>query len=159
MVFNYHSICTLCLIFSYSYDSKKETGYVGLINQGPTSYMNTLLQLLYFISYFRKVDFLYNYIINNFLNQTTNCISSLIFIYKLQAIYKIPTENDKPRESVPLALQRIFYNLQVSDMPVGTMELIKSFEWDSWDCLMQHDLQEFNRVLQNNLEAKMKVIL
>jgi ubiquitin carboxyl-terminal hydrolase 7 len=39
----------------WSYDSKKETGYVGLKNQGATCYMNSLLQTLYHIPYFRKV--------------------------------------------------------------------------------------------------------
>ena len=40
----------------WSHDSKKETGYVGLKNQGATCYMNSLLQTLYHISYFRKVS-------------------------------------------------------------------------------------------------------
>jgi len=39
----------------WSHDSKKETGYVGLKNQGATCYMNSLLQTLYHIPYFRKV--------------------------------------------------------------------------------------------------------
>lgn len=38
------------------YDSKKETGFVGLKNQGATCYMNSLLQTLYHIPYFRKVS-------------------------------------------------------------------------------------------------------
>ncbi|KAJ3218779.1 hypothetical protein HDU67_004027 [Dinochytrium kinnereticum] len=109
-----------------NYDSKKETGYVGLKNQGATCYMNSLLQSLYFTTYFRK------------------------------ATYAIPTENDEPTKSIPLALQRVFYQLQHSDNPVGTIELTKSFGWDTLDSFMQHDVQEFNRVLQDNLESKMK---
>lgn len=40
-----------------NYDSKKETGYVGLKNQGATCYLNSLLQSLYFTNAFRKVLF------------------------------------------------------------------------------------------------------
>jgi ubiquitin carboxyl-terminal hydrolase 7 len=74
----------------------------------------------------------------------------------LQAVYQIPTDNDVPSESVALALQRVFYNLQTSDQPVGTNELTRSFGWKSLDSFMQHDVQEFNRVLQDKLEEKMK---
>jgi ubiquitin carboxyl-terminal hydrolase 7 len=74
-----------------------------------------------------------------------------------QAVYQIPTEDDNPAESVALALQRVFYHLQTSDAPVGTTELTKSFGWKSLDSFMQHDVQEFNRVLQDKLESKMKV--
>ncbi|CAO3672198.1 unnamed protein product [Umbelopsis vinacea] len=109
-----------------NYDSKKMTGYVGLKNQGATCYMNSLFQSLYCTNYFRKV------------------------------VYQIPTENDEPTKSVALALQRVFYNLQYQDSPVGTTELTKSFGWDSLEAFNQHDVQEFNRVLQDNLEVKMK---
>ncbi|KAI8347676.1 hypothetical protein BD560DRAFT_493139 [Blakeslea trispora] len=109
-----------------NYDSRKETGYVGIKNQGATCYMNSLLQSLYCTNMFRK------------------------------AVYQIPTEKDEPTKSVALALQRCFYNLQYSSEPVGTTELTKSFGWDSLDAFMQHDVQEFNRVLQDNLEEKMK---
>ncbi|KAH8146865.1 uncharacterized protein LAJ45_09239 [Morchella importuna] len=37
-----------------NYDSKKETGFVGLKNQGATCYLNSLLQSLYFTNSFRK---------------------------------------------------------------------------------------------------------
>ena len=39
----------------------------------------------------------------------------------------------------------------------GTTELTKSFGWTSLDSFLQHDVQEFNRVLQDKLESKMKV--
>ena len=35
--------------------TRKQTGFVGLKNQGATCYMNSLLQYLYHIRYFRKV--------------------------------------------------------------------------------------------------------
>ncbi|XP_028806102.1 ubiquitin carboxyl-terminal hydrolase 12 isoform X1 [Neltuma alba] len=111
----------------WTYDSKKETGYVGLKNQGATCYMNSLLQTLYHIPYFRK------------------------------AVYHMPTtENDMPSGSIPLALQSLFYKLQYSDTSVATKELTKSFGWDTYDSFMQHDVQELNRVLSEKLEDKMK---
>ncbi|CAN4114472.1 unnamed protein product [Withania somnifera] len=111
----------------WSHDSKKETGCVGLKNQGATCYMNSLLQTLYHIPYFRK------------------------------AVYHMPTtENDNPSGSIPLALQSLFYKLQYSDTSVATKELTKSFGWDSYDSFMQHDVQELNRVLCEKLEDKMK---
>ena len=39
----------------------------------------------------------------------------------------------------------------------GTTELTKSFGWKGFDSFLQHDVQEFNRVLQDKLEEKMKV--
>ncbi|CAH1441856.1 unnamed protein product [Lactuca virosa] len=111
----------------WSYDSKKETGYVGLKNQGATCYMNSLLQTLYHIPYFRK------------------------------AVYHMPTtENDMPSGSIPLALQSLFYKLQYNETSVATKELTKSFGWDTYDSFLQHDVQELNRVLCEKLEDKMK---
>ncbi|KAK7792272.1 hypothetical protein R5R35_013305 [Gryllus longicercus] len=109
-----------------SWDSKKHTGYVGLKNQGATCYMNSLLQTLYFTNQLRK------------------------------AVYKMPTESDDSSKSVALALQRVFHELQFSDKPVGTKKLTKSFGWETLDSFMQHDVQEFLRVLLDKLESKMK---
>ncbi|GAA5896538.1 hypothetical protein JCM6882_005722 [Rhodosporidiobolus microsporus] len=109
----------------HNYDSKKETGHVGLKNQGATCYMNSLLQSLFLTNAFRE------------------------------AVYQIPTEEDTV-DTVPLALQRVFYNLQSSDQSVGTTELTKSFGWKGFDSFLQHDVQEFNRVLCDKLETKMK---
>lgn len=64
------------------------TGYVGLYNQGATCYMNSLFQSLYFTNYFRL------------------------------AVYQIPTVNDEPSDSIALALQRLFFNLQFCNYAV-----------------------------------------
>lgn len=92
------------LVNPQTYDSKKETGYVGCKNQGATCYMNSLLQSWYHLSYLR-------------------C-----------AVYNIPTEeNEIPTGSIPLALQRVFYALQSEKTPVDTKELTKAFGWDAID--------------------------
>lgn len=111
--------------------------------------MNSLLQSLYFTPYFRKV------------------------------VFQISTENDNPTESLPLALQKVFYHLMVDEVATGMFflyfsifinltliifcnyfidpqELINFFD-RSMDMFSQHDVQEFNRVLQSELESKMNV--
>ena len=76
----------------------------------------------------------------------------------LQAVYHMPTtESDNPSNSIPLALQSLFYKLQYSDATVATKDLTKSFGWDTYDSFMQHDVQELNRVLCEKLEDRMKV--
>lgn len=49
--------------------------------------------------------------------------------------------------------------LQFGDASVSTKDLTKSFGWDTMEGFMQHDVQELNRVLCDNLEEKMKVRL
>ena len=109
-----------------AWDSRKLTGYIGLKNQGATCYMNSLLQTLFFTNELRK------------------------------AVYLMPTESDDSTKSVSLALQRVFFELQYNDKPVGTKKLTKSFGWQTLDSFMQHDVQELCRVLLDNVELKMK---
>ncbi|VDK44633.1 unnamed protein product [Taenia asiatica] len=108
------------------WDSKKFTGFVGLKNQGATCYLNSVLQALYCTNALRK------------------------------AVFQMPTESDEMSTSVPLALQRTFFDLQCSDKAVGTEKLTRSFGWTTWDSFMQHDAQELCRVLLDNMECKMK---
>ncbi|KAK2601922.1 ubiquitin-specific protease ubp15 [Conoideocrella luteorostrata] len=109
-----------------NYDSKKETGYVGLKNQGATCYLNSLLQSLYFTNAFR------------------------------QAVYEIPTENDESMQNSAYTLQRLFYQLQTSDQAVGTNELTKSFGWETRHIFEQQDVQELSRKLMERMEERMK---
>ena len=51
----------------------------------------------------------------------------------------------------------LLLQLQFGDSSVSTKDLTKSFGWDTMDSFMQHDVQELNRVLCDNLEEKMKV--
>ncbi|KAL1956846.1 hypothetical protein VTO42DRAFT_6796 [Malbranchea cinnamomea] len=109
-----------------NYNSKKETGMVGLRNQGATCYLNSLLQSLYFTNAFRK------------------------------AVYQIPTEDDANRSNSAWTLQRLFNNLQTSEHAVSTQELTASFGWESRQIFEQQDVQELSRKLMERLEEKMK---
>lgn len=106
--------------------SRQNIGFVGLHNQGATCYMNSILQSLFLTNAFRK------------------------------ATLQIPTQGANPGDSIPLALQRIFYQLQFSDDPPNTNELTDSFGWDTYQAFTQHDVQEFLRALLDDLEGKMK---
>jgi ubiquitin carboxyl-terminal hydrolase 7 len=111
----------------FQYDSRQSTGFVGLKNQGATCYMNSLLQTLYNINYFR------------------------------QAVYHMPTTDEEAQKNIPLALQSLFYKMQFQQTSVSTKMLTKTFGWDNYESFMQHDVQELNRVLCEKLEDKMKV--
>ena len=119
------------------WNSKRNTGMVGLQNLGATCYLNALLQMLFYINKFRK------------------------------AVYDMPlplvspssgnSNNDQQQESsTTLALQSVFKNLQLSDSAVSTEELTHAFGWTSAQAFLQQDVQEMLRVLLDKLEEKMK---
>ena len=109
-----------------NYDSGKETGMVGLKNQGATCYMNSLLQFLWSLRSLRR------------------------------AVYAMPTEGEDKDRSVALALQRVFFRLQTEGKAVSTKELTGAFGWNTHESNVQQDVQELNRVLCDRLEEKMK---
>uniref|UniRef100_A0AAV1U0R9 ubiquitinyl hydrolase 1 n=1 Tax=Peronospora matthiolae TaxID=2874970 RepID=A0AAV1U0R9_9STRA len=119
---------TFCFILQdlHSYDSKEETGMVGLKNQGATCYLNSLLQTLFHLRAFR------------------------------QMVYETSTAQEDTNNSVSLALQRVFHRLQSQQKVVSTKELTRSFGWSAIDSFMQHDVQELYRILCDRLEEKMK---
>ena len=102
--------------------------FAGLLNQGATCYMNSLLQSLYHIPAFRSL------------------------IYQMDS--RNPDKTDD--QNVCLNLQRLFGMMQLYGQTCETCDLTKSFGWGDADAFMQHDVQEFCRVLLDNLEMKMK---
>uniref|UniRef100_A0A8C3A865 Ubiquitin carboxyl-terminal hydrolase 47 n=1 Tax=Cyclopterus lumpus TaxID=8103 RepID=A0A8C3A865_CYCLU len=117
---------------SYSYSSilnKSETGYVGLVNQAMTCYLNSLLQTLFMTPEFRNA--LYNWEFEE-------------------------TEED-PVTSIPHQLQRLFVLLQTTKKrAIETTDVTRSFGWDSSEAWQQHDVQELCRVMFDALEQKWK---
>ncbi|CAD2221960.1 Ubiquitin carboxyl-terminal hydrolase/ICP0-binding domain of Ubiquitin-specific protease 7, putative [Angomonas deanei] len=104
-------------------------GSVGIYNEGTTCYLNSLLQLMFHINYFRS------------------------------SVYRIPVENGKGEgEDVPVyqALQELFFQMQERKCPVRARRLTKAFGWGPEELLIQQDIQEMATLLRDNLEEKMK---
>ena len=122
------------ILMGSDYDTRKETGYIGLKNHGATCYLNGLLQSYFHIGKFREI------------------------------VYQMREEDSSgggespkgTRMSLPLALQSVFLRLESAESAVNTMELTRSFGWDSMDAFTQHDVQELARILCDKLEAKLK---
>ncbi|CAG8743930.1 16626_t:CDS:10, partial [Gigaspora margarita] len=99
------------------------TGRIGLKSQGINTFFNSVILSLYYIRYFRE------------------------------AVYIASKESDKPARSIASALQKVFYQLNVSAPSVDTTELTKFFGWNT---LSVSDVRKFIRILQDNLENDMK---
>ena len=87
--------------------------FKGLMNEGTTCYLNSVIQALFFIRPFQN------------------------------SVYKMPTitieiDPKKLEGSIPFCLQRIFYNLQLGNSSfVRTHELLQAFGWNSQDINQQ----------------------
>jgi len=101
-------------------------GYVGIVNEAMTCYMNSMLQTLNILGAFKK------------------------------AVFKVPTEKETYDSSISLSLQRLFYDLMHETNPITTDKLTKSFGWSYENLHVQHDVQEFNLKLADAMEKQMK---
>lgn len=117
--------------YNYSYSAaliKQDTGYVGLVNQAMTCYLNSLLQTLYMTPEFRNALYRWEF-----------------------------DKKEDPSKSIPNQLQKLFLQLQTSKRhAVETTELTRSFGWDSSEAWQQHDVQELCRVMFDALELKFR---
>lgn len=136
-------------INSDNYNTKKETGYIGLKNHGATCYMNGLLQTLFHVGEFRKIVFSIDCEAEQEMEKEQDGSIS-----KLPSSQTIDDEGKAP--SLIQALQNVFFKLHSSDQAVDCKELMRSFGWDNTDAFTQHDAQELNRILCDRLEEQMK---
>lgn len=96
------------------YADKSPTGFVGLVNQGATCYLNSFLQMLYMTPAYREAVF----------TDSRDADSGM----KQHAIVR--------------ELERLFGRLALTDMPATTTNgLTRSFGWMNEDIFRQQDVQ------------------
>eukprot|EP00301_Raphidiophrys_heterophryoidea_P026533 c9185_g1_i2.p1 GENE.c9185_g1_i2~~c9185_g1_i2.p1 ORF type:complete len:733 (-),score=158.52 c9185_g1_i2:1451-3649(-) len=140
--------------------SRRDTGYVGLKNQGATCYMNSLLQSYFHITKFRKLLYSMQTLPpQKVVDAGTEAVNdSRTSPPENRDGSTLPSSDSVGggKKNLCLALQRVFHNLQKSEVAVDTRDLTTSFGWDSYEAFQQHDVQELNSVLIDKLHEKAK---
>ena len=110
-------------------NTRSDTGYVGLINQAATCYLNSLIQTLF----------------------TTRELRQCLYNFRHDQKLHGPAER-----SIPLQLQRLFAKLQFGARPAtSTTELTRAFGWGKAQGAQQQDVQELCMVLFDALDRSL----
>ena len=114
------------------YNSKDSTGYVGLRTQSAGFYVNSLIQALYH----------------------TSALTQAVFGIPTEHKSKKSSKDAKTENTIVAALQDLFFNMRFAKKSPTVQPLIHSFGWEREDSLIQHDVQEFDRTLLENIAGK-----
>lgn len=114
------------------YDSRDSTGYVGLRTQSAGFYVNSLIQALYH----------------------TSALTQAVFGIQTEQKTKKSSKDAKTENTIVAALQDLFFNMRFARKSPTVQPLIHSFGWEREDSLIQHDVQEFDRTLLENIAGK-----
>jgi hypothetical protein len=102
-------ICVPFASFGVAIDENAPPRYAGLLNQGAACYMNSILQAFSHLPGFRKI------------------------------VDNMATEGvEHPERSMPLNLQRLFCEMQLSNKTLGTQAMTDSFGWGDEEGAEQH---------------------
>ncbi|XP_065920472.1 ubiquitin carboxyl-terminal hydrolase 47-like [Dysidea avara] len=120
-------------------------GFVGLLNQGSSAYVNTVVQMLYMTPEFRNAVCRWQYL------ETCSVRDCRQFGKKNKCNHAETKE-----KCILYQLQQLFLKLQtVHKVAVDTYGLTRSFGWSNREgALQQHDVSEILRVLLDAVEKK-----
>ncbi|XP_026668987.1 ubiquitin carboxyl-terminal hydrolase 7-like, partial [Ceratina calcarata] len=121
-------------------------------------YRNKCTDLKYEDTYYineRKIHTrLENPVDTNYIN---SALRTLSFANQLRKeVSKMPTEDDDRSESVDLAVQRTFYQMQFSNYKHITKELMKTINWGRMDPYTRKKKQKFLDRMLHDLEENVK---
>eukprot|EP00475_Leptophrys_vorax_P005152 TRINITY_DN13100_c0_g2_i1.p1 TRINITY_DN13100_c0_g2~~TRINITY_DN13100_c0_g2_i1.p1 ORF type:complete len:769 (-),score=208.22 TRINITY_DN13100_c0_g2_i1:1412-3718(-) len=122
--------------------ARQASGFVGILNQGATCYMNSLLQTLYMTPSFRHA--LYQ-------------LTAEDLGHKLKPKDESKHEKEKKERKIPIQLQYLFGDMQLANvLAVSTRNLTDSFGWTNGEVAYQQDVSELNRQLLDAIEQSLK---
>eukprot|EP01063_Lacrimia_lanifica_P002858 TRINITY_DN11546_c0_g2_i1.p1 TRINITY_DN11546_c0_g2~~TRINITY_DN11546_c0_g2_i1.p1 ORF type:complete len:1397 (+),score=440.08 TRINITY_DN11546_c0_g2_i1:166-4356(+) len=111
-------------------------GKAGLLNQGATCYLNSLIQVLHHIPYF------------------TQGVYRMKIEAEEEAALALSAGAAGAKKCIPLALQMLFHALETSSGAVSTRDLTAAFGWGAMETAAQQDVTEFFTLLLDSLRER-----